>query len=128
MSDEGLASLKEQLFQLMEKVEQQFILLHTMLQARCLQLMNSLALAAETQAADLQAIVSAVCLLGHVWCALNIVVCTQFTAYMPCMYVLYVLYTYMYCVYVMYAFTACVVCVVTAVSFVSRVYDLVFAQ
>ena len=61
MSDEGLAFLKEQLFQLMGQVEQQFIFLHTALQTRCLQLMNSLALAAEAQATDLQTIVSVVC-------------------------------------------------------------------
>ena len=68
MSDKGLAILKEQLFQLMGQVEQQFILLHTALQSRCLQLMNSLALAAEAQATDLQTIVSVVSAVLHMWC------------------------------------------------------------
>lgn len=48
----------------MDKVEEQFILLHTTLQARYLQLMNGLALVAEMQAANLQAIVSAVLYLS----------------------------------------------------------------
>ena len=102
MSDEGLAALKEQLFQLMGQVEQQFLLLHTALQARCLQLMNSLAQAAESQAADLQTIVGVVCALWveYLW---------LYTSY------------HMWCVCYTH-FTVCVVCVIHTLQYVSCVF------
>lgn len=79
--------MKEQLFLLMGQVEQHFILLHTALQARCLQLLNSLALAAESQATELQTIVSVPSTLQCVMCVLCVYV-VQCFVFAVCMFTL----------------------------------------